>query len=221
AQAGKERITRTVGSYQGLLIRAQATPLMGIADVFLAVEQNGAVEAITGLPIKLGNDQGVFASIDWQIRDLPAAIQRIDAEGAKQDQEEAQITVALTLPWDQAERYAALQEELAALNAELSKADAGSTTQPAAAEAPAGETHASHADTPLEIVETSDVDAGTLTMAAALPQLPPAALPEPSDLAAMELASAQLATNHSLTAAEEAEIAAEVAEAEAESVAAV
>jgi N12 class adenine-specific DNA methylase len=219
AQTNKERVTRTVGSYHGLLIRAQANPHMGVADLFLAVEQPGAIEAVTGQPIKLGSDQGVFASVDWQIRDIPAAIGRIDAEGAKQDQEEAQITVALTLPWDQAERYAALQEELAALNAELSKPDAGGTAQPSRAHDTATNPSPHLSDATLEIVETSDVDASALTVAAALPQLPPAALPEPSDPAAMELAMAQLAAAHSLTAAEEAEIAAEASAIEAEAAA--
>jgi hypothetical protein len=190
---------------------------MVIADIFLAVEQNGAVEAITGTPVKLGNDHGVFASIDWQIRDIPEAIRRIDAEGVAKDQEEAQITVALTLPWDQAERYTAVQEELAALNAELSKTNADRASQPTDSITPTTEASAQFADTAaLEIVETSDVDATALQVAL-LPQLPPAALPEPSDLAAMELAMAQLAATHSLTAAEEAEIAAQlVAEADAD-----
>ena len=43
-----------------------------------------------------------------------------------------------------------------------------------------------------------------------MPHLPPAALPEPSDRAAMELAMAQLAITRVLTAAEEAAITAEL-----------
>ncbi len=97
------------------------------------------------------------------------------------------------------------------LNAELSKADGGGTAQPAQAEAPASDRRASLTDTgALEIVETSDVDASALSLAAALPQLPPAALPEPSNLAAMEQAMAELAATHDLTAVEEAELAAEL-----------
>src|SRR5262249_36577752 len=61
----------------------------------------------------------------------------------------------------------------------------------------------------LEVVEISDAEATALGVAA-LSQLPPAALPQPSDVAAMELAMAQLATAHILTAAEEAAIAAEL-----------
>jgi hypothetical protein len=64
----------------------------------------------------------------------------------------------------------------------------------------------------LEVVEISDVEATALEVAA-LPQLPPAALPTPSDVAAMEAAMAQLAATHSLTTADEAEIAAELASA--------
>jgi len=140
------------------------------------------------------------------------ALRRSDAVGLAKDQEEAQITVALTLPWDQAERYTALQEELAALNAELSKTNADQVTQPTASTVQAAEASAQLSDTDaLEIVETSDVEAAALEVAL-LPQLPPAALPEPSDLAAMELAMAQLAATHSLTVAEEAEIAAQLVE---------
>jgi hypothetical protein len=216
AQAANERITRTVGSYQGLLIRAQASPISAVAEVFLAIEQDGQVEAITGNPIKLGNDQGVFASIDWQIRDIPEWTQRIDQEGARYDQEEAQIKVALTLPWDQAERYTALENELAALNAELSKVNEDSADQATDSAAQDAKRVAQIADTiTLEVVETSDVEAAALEVAAALPQLPPAALPEPSDMAAMEAAMAQLAATQALTDTEEAEIAAELADAEA------
>jgi hypothetical protein len=169
------------------------------------------VAAITGNLVKLGSDQGVFASIDWQIRDITEAIERIDAEGVAKDQEEAHINSALTLPWDQAERYVALQAELEALNAELSKANDNRAAQPTNRSAQDTPTVAADADTgALEVVETSDVDATALEVAAVWPLLPPAALPEPSDLAAMETAMAQLAATHDLTEAEEVAIAAEL-----------
>jgi hypothetical protein len=211
AQATKERITRTIGSYQGLLIRAQASPIMAVADVFLSVEHNGQIAAITGTLVKLGSDQGVFASIDWQIRDISEATQRIDAEGVAKDQEEAQSSVALTLPWDQAERYTAVQAELEALNVELSKASSDRAPQPTTDTTQDTPTITAGTDTgALEVVGISDVDAATLEVAAALPLLPPAALPEPGDWAAMAAAMAQLATTAVLTAAEEATITAEL-----------
>ena len=102
-----------------------------------------------------------------------------------------------------------LQAELEALNAELSKANNDSTAQREGGTTQ-DTTMGAGADTgALDVVETSDAE-GTTLERAALPQLPPAALPEPSDVAAMELAMAQLATAHILTAAEEAAITAEL-----------
>ena len=104
-----------------------------------------------------------------------------------------------------------LQAELETLNAELAKASDNRTAQPTNRSAQDTPTVAADADTgALEVVETSDVDAATLEVAVALPLLPPAALPEPSDLAAMEQAMARLAATHELTEAEEVAIAAEL-----------
>ena len=219
AQLGRERVTRTVGSYHGLLLRAQASAMTGCADVFLAVEQCGAVEAISGLPIKLGSDQGVFASIDWQIRDLGEAIRRIDQEGAAKDHEQAQLAAALTQPWDQAEHYAALAAELEALNAELAKVGehpaetAGTLANPEPITADAGA---------LRVVEASDAEACELAIGASstrLPALPPLALPEPSDLAAMAATIAGLLSAAPRTDVIDLEVEAEAEAAVAEPVA--
>jgi hypothetical protein len=162
AELSGQKLTRTIGAYSGLLLCAQAHPRSAFPEVFLALEQGDTVEPIYGNPIKIETDIGVFASVDSQIRGIPEAIGRIDADSAAKDQEEAQIHAALAQPWDQAERYAALEAELHALNTELSK------TTDSPAQATEGTTQERPAELGrgggLEIVAVSDADAGELEM---------------------------------------------------------
>ena len=220
AQTARERIHRTIGAYSGLLLCAQAHPHAAFPDVFLALEQDGKLEPVSTTPIKLETDLGVFASVDAQIRGIPEAIRRLDDERAAKEQETTQILVALDQPWEQAERYAALQAELETLNAELAKADKAPATT---GTAPRDDEPTPASAGPITVVATSDADADALALEVGQPAptlapwmlLPPVALPEPSNPAAMEAAAQSLATTRALTAAEEAAIAAEIAAADA------
>jgi hypothetical protein len=130
------------------------------------------------------------------------------------DQEEAQITAALDLPWNQAERYAQLSAELEALNAELNrKDDSAAATESTAETASGGIVTTPAASGELEIVEVSDADALERTVGQPVAPtllLPPVALPEPSDWAVMEAAMAQLATMGAMVEVEAVEAEVEV-----------
>ncbi len=112
AEATSQKIARTIGGYHGFMLCVQAHPRAAAPDVFLALEQDGALVPAFATPIKTETDLGVWSSADSQIRSIPEALQRIDAELARIDQEEIHITSALDLPWEQAERYARMQAEL-------------------------------------------------------------------------------------------------------------
>jgi hypothetical protein len=210
AELSNQKVARTIGAYHGFMVCVQAHPHAAAPDVFLALEQDGTVTPIFAYPIKCETDIGVFASADSQIRGIPESIQRLDAELTRMDQEEAQITAAFDLPWDQAERYAQLSAELEALNAELNrKDDSAAATESAAETASGGIVTTPAASRELHIVEVSDADVLERTVAQPVAPtllMPPVALPEPSDWAVMEAAMAQLATMGAVVEVEEDEV---------------
>jgi hypothetical protein len=173
--------------------------------VFLGLEQDGKVAPAFAYPIKCETDLGVWSSADSQIRSIPETIQRIDADLARMDQDEAQINAALDRPWEQAERYAWMQAELEALNAELAQVQENDA---ATTESATDMTHVPLVDNAgtLEVVAVSDAerleDDGAMPVMLAL-LLPPVALPAPSDPAAMQAAMARLATLDAVVVEEE------------------
>ncbi len=182
AQASNQPVRRTIGAYRGLVLLAQVHPRAGAPEVVLAIEHHERIEPVAAYPVKCETDQGVFASVDAQVRGIAEAIRAIEAEFRAKDGEEAQIQAALAQPWDQAALYAALQTELEALNTELSGAQ-----QPA----PATADDLQSCDD-LELAIVAEHDLSELPCPAPVIEawavLPPVALPAPADPLAMEAA---------------------------------